>query len=240
MPRLLFVVTGATHWTLSDGTAHPTGFWAEELVAPHRTFRDAGFDVTVATPGGVKPTVDETSLKPEMNGGDEAAVTELREYLASIDAELADPTRLEDVDPTDFDMIFLPGGHGPMEDLAVSEPLGRILVSMLDDGKVVSAVCHAPAALLPAKRADGSWAFAGYRLTGFTNEEEEQAGLAAKAPWLLEDRLREGGATVDIGEAWAPRVVEDRNVVTGQNPASSEPLARRIVERSARESKAAA
>jgi len=236
MPKMLFVVTGADTWTLADGTAHPTGYWAEELVAAHRAFRDARFDITLTTPGGVTPTVDEGSLAPEMNGGDETKVAELRDYLHSIDDELRGATPLEEVDPADFDLIFIPGGHGPMEDLAVSDTLGRILVSMLDDGKIVSSVCHAPAALLSAQRDDGSWAFAGYRLTGFTNEEERQAGLADKAPWLLEDRLRDGGATFDCADAWAPHVVSDRNVHTGQNPASSQPLAQRIVELVGRES----
>jgi putative intracellular protease/amidase len=230
MTKLLLAVTGADHWTLADGTKHPTGFWAEELVAPHRIFRDAGYDITIATPGGVTPTVDQASLKPEMNGGDEQTVAALRDYLDAIAPELAAAVPLEQVDPAAYDLVFLPGGHGPMEDLAVSAPMGEILVSMLDDGKPVVAVCHAPAALLAAKRPDGSWPFAGYRLTAFTNEEERQAGLADRAPWLLEDRLREGGAIFDAGEAWAPHLVADRNLHTGQNPASSGPLAEHVVE----------
>lgn len=229
MTSVLFVVTGADKWTLADGTQHPTGFWAEELVAPHQVFRDAGFDVTIATPGGVTPTVDKGSLALEMNGNDEGKVAELRDYLDRIDGELSAATPLEQVDPDSYDLLFVPGGHGPMEDLAVSRDMGRILTRMLDSGKPVSAVCHAPAAFLSAHRDDGSWAFDGYRLTGFTNEEETQAGLAGKAQWLLEDRLTGSGARFESGGAWSEYLVRDRNLHTGQNPASSKGLARRIV-----------
>lgn len=230
MTNLLFVVTAADHWTLSDGTEHPTGFWAEELVASHRTFAEAGWNITVATPGGAAPTVDQGSLAVEANGGDEKTVTELKDYLAKIGTVLSAPEKLENQKVDDFDAVFVPGGHGPMEDLAVSRVFGSLVTEFLDAGKAVSAVCHAPAALLSAKRDDGSWPFAGYELTGFTNEEEEQAGLAEKAPWLLETRLREGGATFTSGEAWAPKIVVDRTVYTGQNPASTAPLAKKLVE----------
>jgi putative intracellular protease/amidase len=116
-----------------------------------------------------------------------------------------------------------------MEDLAVSADLGRLLVTMLDSGQVVSSLCHGPAGLLPAVRADGTWAFAGRELTAFSNEEEIQAGLADKAPWLLEDRMREAGAAFRIGPAWAPFVIVDDNLVTGQNPASSTEAAQQVV-----------
>lgn len=229
MTSVLFVVTGASEWTLADGTKHPTGFWAEELVAPHRVFAQESFDITIATPGGVTPTVDRGSLAVEMNGGDEGKVAELRDYLAEIGDELSSPVSLETVDPDAYDVLFTPGGHGPMEDLAVSKDMGRVLVRMLDAGKIISAVCHAPAALLSARRDDGSWAFDGYRLTGFTNQEETQAGLAEHAPWLLEDRLVEAGAHFGSGTAWAPYLTSDRTLHTGQNPASSEDLARHVV-----------
>ncbi|WP_344007218.1 type 1 glutamine amidotransferase domain-containing protein [Streptomyces thermocarboxydovorans] len=230
MTNILVVLSGSDHWTLADGTKHPSGYWAEEFVVPHKTFREAGFDVTIATPGGVTPTVDKASLTPEMNGGDQGRAEELRDYIDSLRGELDSTMRLEDVNPGDFDGLFIPGGHGPMEDLAVSEALGVLLVGMLDSGKVVSGVCHGPSGLFAAKRADGSWAFAGYRLTGFTNVEEDQVGFADKAQWLLETRLREEGAEFASGAPWAPYVVTDRNLVTGQNPASSEPIARQLVD----------
>ncbi|MFB4423705.1 type 1 glutamine amidotransferase domain-containing protein [Streptomyces sp. QL37] len=228
MSSVLFVLTGADHWTLNDGTAHPTGFWAEELAAPHRVFAQAGFDITIATPGGVAPTVDSVSLTAEYNGGQDQADA-VASYLAAIDETLRIPARLEDVVPTSYDVVFYPGGHGPMEDLAVDEASGRLLTSALDSGTQVAVLCHAPAALLPARREDGSWPFAGYRMTGFSNTEETQAGLADKAPWLLEDRLVELGADYTAAEAWSVHTVHDRNLHTGQNPASSEQLAREIL-----------
>ncbi|MFZ2177794.1 MAG: type 1 glutamine amidotransferase domain-containing protein [Rhodococcus sp. (in: high G+C Gram-positive bacteria)] len=228
MTKVLFVVTAADHWTLVDGTAHPTGYWAEELVESYRVFEEAGFDVVIATPAGKVPVVDEGSLTPESNGGEERAA-EMKDHLAQLKPRLDSPAVLEDAAVEDFDLVFVPGGHGPMEDLAVSESFGAFLVRFFDAGKPISAVCHAPAALLPARRGDGRWLFDGYELTGFTNEEETQGGLASKAPWLLEDRLREQGAKFDAVEAWAPHVVVDRTLYTGQNPASSRPLAERIV-----------
>jgi putative intracellular protease/amidase len=227
MAKILFVVTGADHWTLADGTRHPSGFWAEELVAPYRAFTVAGHDIAVATPGGVVPTVDRASLAPEVNGGKENADVIATE-LASI-AALQRPLKLEEADLADYDAVFYPGGHGPMEDLAVNPDSGKLLTAALDSGKPLGVVCHGPAALLAAEREDGSWPFTGYRLTGFTNAEETQAGLADKAKWLLQSRLVELGADFQEGEPWAPKVVVDRNLVTGQNPASSAPLAAEIL-----------
>jgi putative intracellular protease/amidase len=229
MPSLLVVLTGADHWTLDDESQHPTGFWAEELIEPMRVFRDAGVEVTVATPGGVSPTADEASLSEEGAGGEERAA-DLRAQLDELGDQLTSPVALEDVSPDEYDGVFVPGGHGPMEDLAVSTELGRLLQTMVDDDKVVAAVCHGPAALLSAIRPDGSWAFEGRKLAAFTNDEETQAGLADRAPWLLEDRLREAGGDMQSGPAWQPFSVVDDNVVTGQNPASSTEVAQKTVE----------
>ncbi|WP_441249412.1 type 1 glutamine amidotransferase domain-containing protein [Kitasatospora sp. McL0602] len=213
MSKILFVMTGVDHWTLKDGSKHPSGFWAEEFVAPYQAFTAAGHEVVVATPGGVVPTADPASATPET-----------AEVLAGA-AELRSPLTLAQVTLADYAAVFYPGGHGPMEDLAVSAESGALLTAALGSGRPLGVVCHAPAALLAAVRPDGSPTFAGYRLTGFTNAEETQAGLADKAPWLLQDRLVELGADFVEGEPWAPHVVVDRNLVTGQNPASSAPLA---------------
>ena len=228
MPKILIVLTGADHWTLNDGTQHPTGFWAEELLAPLEVFSEAGIDVDLASPEGRTPVVDEGSLSADTIGEEESA--KQRKALDDLADRLASTLVLADVDPGSYDAVFVPGGHGPMEDLAVDADLGRILVTMLDGGKVVSSVCHGPAGLLPARRDDGSWLFDGRELTAFTDAEEEQAGLADKAPWLLEARLRESGASFSSGESWAPFVVVDGNLVTGQNPASSADAARKVVE----------
>ncbi|MFF0753140.1 type 1 glutamine amidotransferase domain-containing protein [Streptomyces sp. NPDC004267] len=229
MSKILFVMTGVDHWTLADGTKHPTGFWAEEAAAPYEAFTAAGHGVTVATPGGVVPAVDRGSLAPEVNGGQEGA----DRIAAILDAmaELRSPVPLADVRLDDYDAVFYPGGHGPMEDLAVDAVSGRLLVDALASGKPLGVVCHAPAALLAAVGEDGTNAFAGYAATAFSNAEEAQAGFADKAKWLLETRLVEAGIDVRVGEPWAPHVVTDRNLVTGQNPASSAPLAAALLEK---------
>lgn len=229
MSKILFVLTGADHWTLADGTRHPSGFWAEEAVAPYEAFTAAGHEVVVATPGGVVPTVDRGSLAPGVNGGQEGADRVAR-VLASMD-ELHRPLRLEEVDLDDYAAVFYPGGHGPMEDLAVDAGSGRLLTRALASGRPLGVVCHGPAALLAATKEDGSNAFAGYRVSAFTNAEEKQGGLADRAAWLLQDRLVEAGVDFQEGEPWAPKVVVDRNLVTGQNPASSAPLAAELLKK---------
>ncbi|WP_225101143.1 type 1 glutamine amidotransferase domain-containing protein [Streptomyces sp. CoH27] len=229
MSKILFVMTGVDHWTLADGTKHPTGFWAEEAVAPYEAFKAAGHEIVVATPGGVVPTVDKGSLAPEVNGGQEGS-DKIAAALASM-AEIQTPIRLEDVNLDDYEAVFYPGGHGPMEDLAVNATSGKILTDTLASGKPLGVVCHAPAALLAATKADGSNAFAGYQVAAFTNAEETQAGFADKAKWLLQTRLEEAGVDVQVGEPWAPHVVIDRNLVTGQNPASSGPLAAELLKK---------
>ncbi|MFF8837269.1 type 1 glutamine amidotransferase domain-containing protein [Streptomyces sp. NPDC015130] len=231
MSKILFVMTGADHWTLADGTKHPTGFWAEEAVAPYEVFKAAGHEVVVATPGGVVPTVDRGSLAPEVNGGQEGA-DKVAAALASLD-ELDHPITLEDVRLDEYAAVFYPGGHGPMEDLAVDPVSGRILVDALASGKPLAVVCHAPAAMLAATKADGTNAFAGYKVAAFTNAEETQAGFADKAQWLLETRLVEAGVDVQVGEPWVPNIVVDRNLVTGQNPSSSAPLAAEVLKKMA-------
>ncbi len=227
MSKVLFVVTGADHWTLADGTKHPTGFWGEELVAPYREFTEAGHEVVVATPGGVTPVVDKASLAPEVNGGKDKADA-IEAELNSIE-ELQAPLKLEDVAVADYAAVFYPGGHGPMEDLATDANSGRLLLEALNSGKPLGVVCHAPAALLATVDGEGISPFAGYRLTGFSNAEEAQGGLADKAAWLLQDKLVAMRVDYQEGEPWAPNVVVDRNLYTGQNPASSAPLAAEMV-----------
>lgn len=225
MSKILFVVTAAKNWTLADGTEVPTGFWAEELLAPYRLFTDAGDRVDFATPGGVAPVVDERSMAPEMNDG-----ADVRPELDAIDA-LKHPLNLSDVSFEDYDAVFYPGGHGPMEDLAVDATSGKLISDTLAAGKPVAIVCHGPAALLPARGEDGEPLVKGRKLTAFSNEEERAGGKAEQAKWLLEDRLREDGADVSVGEAWQPNVVVDGNLLTGQNPASSKPLAEELEKR---------
>jgi putative intracellular protease/amidase len=229
MTNILIAITGSDVWTLADGTKHPCGYWPEELVAPHRVFAAAGAEITLATPGGVRPVPDQAGFSPEMNGGSAQAGQAHRDYLDSISGEIDKVVKLEDIRPADYDAVFIPGGHGPMEDLAVDESFGAQLVEFVAAGKKVAAVCHGPAGLLAARKADGSWLFDGYRLTGFSNEEETQVGFADKAPWLLQDKLADNGGLYESTSAWAERIVIDRELYTGQNPASSQALAQAIL-----------
>lgn len=234
MKKVLMVLTGATFWEFKDGTKHPTGFWAEEFVVPDRMFREAGLEVTIATPGAVTPVADEFSLVPETNNNDNAKVEEFRAYLAGSKENLAAAVALEEVDPSEYDIVFVPGGHGPMQDLATNTDIKRIFEATLDDPtKVVASLCHGPASFSTATR-DGQWLFKGRRLTAFLDEEETQVGFADKAPWLLESRLREYGAIFESGPAWGSYVVVDGNLVTGQNPASAEEAAKAVLDLAAR------
>ena len=227
MANILIVLTGADSWTLKDGTKHPTGFWAEEAVVPYQALKAAGHQVTVATPGGVVPTPDAGSLSAQFAGGEDGA-RQLADAVAAM-AELRSPVAVADVTLDDYDAVFYPGGHGPMEDLSEDADSGRLLTAALASGKPLAVVCHGPAALLAAREADGTSSFAGYRIAAFTNDEEIQGGLADKAKWLLEDRLVADGVLVDKAAPWTPHVIVDRNLITGQNPMSSAPLAAELV-----------
>lgn len=198
-------------------------------MVPNRALKAAGHEIVVATPRGVVPPVDRASLAAEVNGGQEKA-DDIARALEEM-TELRTPVKLAEVELDDFAAVFYPGGHGPMEDLAVDADSGRLLVAALDSGKPLAVVCHGPAALLAADRADGANAFAGYRATAFTNEEEGQAGFAERTKWLLQDRLTAAGVDIEAGEPWAPHVVTDRNLITGQNPASAGPVAEELLKK---------
>ena len=227
MAKILCVLTGASYWTLKDGHRHPTGYWAEEFVAPYSVFTDAGHEVAVATPRGVVPVTDTMSLEPRMAGGEENALRQ--EAVIEKADELRHPVSLKSVRLEDYDAVYYPGGHGPMEDLSVDPDSGSLLRKALASGKPLAIVCHAPAALLATRDANGSTPFANYRVTGFSNEEEAGVGFADKAKWLLEDELKKLPTQYSRGPAWQPYTVVDRNLLTGQNPASSGPLAKLLV-----------
>ncbi|MBT2519867.1 type 1 glutamine amidotransferase domain-containing protein [Arthrobacter sp. ISL-28] len=228
MAKILIVVSAADSLTMKDGSEHPTGFWAEELVVAHRTLLDAGHTVDFATPGGIKPTVDKVSLMADAVGSEERA-EDFRTYLDMIDVDLYAPLVLADVDSSAFDAVILPGGHGPMADLFQDKDLGRILVETDGAGKVIAPFCHGPAGLLSATADDGAFAFAGRRLTVFTNSEELGGGTGENTPWFVETALREKGANVETGPDWSSHVVRDGNLITGQNPQSSEDVAREVI-----------
>jgi putative intracellular protease/amidase len=230
MHSILMILTGATSWTQKDGTQRPSGFWAEEFATPYELLASAGVKITIATPGGRPATVDQISLSAEANHGDVAKVEALSAFLDRHTDALKSPRRIEDMDVSEFDAVFVPGGHGPMQDLAVDETVGKVLGSALaDPAKIVSAVCHGQASFLSAGDAAG-WAFRGRRLTAFSNLEETQTGLAVNAPWLLEDRLRAAGALFEAGAPWSSHVVVDGNLVTGQNPQSAAAAAQAMLD----------
>jgi len=213
---------------LKDGTRHATGYWAEEFARPYKAITDAGHEVVVATPDGTTPNVDMMSLRPSMADGDKGAL-ELEEIIRSAEV-MRRPLQLSDVRLEDYDAVYLPGGHGPMQDLAFDADVGRLLTAQLASGKPLAIVCHAPAAIL-ATRIHGESPFKGYRVTCFTNDEEEGVGLADKTQWLLEDELKEKvGVQFSRGPIWEPYMVEDRNLITGQNPHSAAVLAERLLE----------
>ncbi|HEX6470503.1 MAG TPA: type 1 glutamine amidotransferase domain-containing protein [Streptosporangiaceae bacterium] len=226
MATILFVITGASYWTLKDGTRHPTGYWAEEFTAPYTAFTEAGHSIVVATPGGVVPHVDVMSLRPSMAGGEETALEQERVLRAA--EELRRPIELADARLEDYDAVYYPGGHGPMEDLCVDADSGRLLTAALASGKPLAIVCHAPVAML-ATRVKGRSPFTGYQVTGYTNDEEDAVGLASRARWLLEDELHDLGVRFTRGENWQPYTVVDRNLHTGQNPRSAAPLAQNLL-----------
>lgn len=221
------VLSAARHWTLKDGSLHPTGVWAEEFAVPYQLFVDAGFDVTVATPGGRQPVIDQLSLG--ISGGMPAKTKKIAAEVQRLTPVLEHPAVLSDVESDDYDLVFYSGGHGPMEDLAVDAVSGALLTKRLTTGRPLALLCHAPAAALAAENADGSWPFKGYRMTGLSNREERLNVFAWKATWLLEDRLKEAGADYSKGVPLRPHVVVDRNLYTGENPQSSERLARHVI-----------
>ena len=226
MAKVLFVVTGTSFWTLKDGTRHPTGYWAEEFAAPYSAISAAGHEIVVATPGGVVPYVDVMSLRPSMAGSEDIAL-EQEEILRSAE-ELRRPIELANARLEDYDAVYYPGGHGPMEDLWQDADSGRLITAALASGKPLAIVCHAPAAILATRR-NGETPFAGYQVTAFTNDEEDAVGLRAVAKWTVEDELVKLGVDFVRGKVWEPFTVVDRNLFTGQNPASAAPLAKELL-----------
>lgn len=222
MSKILIVLSAASTWTRADGSKYDSGVWAEEFVVMHERFVRAGCDVDVATPGGVAPTIDPHSLNPKVVGADQAK--HFRAYLDSVATVLAKPLTLAAVEMSGYDVVAIPGGHGPVEDLFKDPDMGRVLVDAERARKIIAPVCHGQAALLAAKDDQGTWLFAGRKMTAFSDEEEVELGTADNAPWLLAETLRRSGARYEKGANWAGFVVRDGNLISGQNPASTASL----------------
>ena len=185
MAKVLFIVSGATYWVLKDGTRYATGYWAEEFAHPYKILTDAGHEVVVATPNGVTPNVDMMSLRPEMAGGVQGAL-DLEAIIRSAEV-MRRPLKLSDVRLEDYDAVYVPGGHGPMSDLAFDADVGRLLTAQLASGNPLFIVCHGPASML-ATRIHGVSPFKGYRITCFTNKEEEAVGPGSQGDVAARDR----------------------------------------------------
>lgn len=220
--KILMVVT--SHDKLGD-TGEKTGFWLEELAAPYYVFLDAGAKVTIASPKGGIPPVDPKSNLPENET--EATVRFKADQAAQDD--LAHSIRLSEASVNDYQAIFFPGGHGPLWDLAGDQECKALIEAFVRADKPVGAVCHAPAVLADVQGKDMDFLVKSRRVTGFTNAEEAAVGLTEVVPFLLEDRLKERGALFTHGESWAPYVLVDGKLVTGQNPASSAPAAEALL-----------
>jgi putative intracellular protease/amidase len=216
--KVLMVLT--SHDQLGN-TGKKTGFWLEEFAAPYFVFKDAGADVTLASPKGGQPPLDPKSDLPEFQ-------TEMTaRFRNDVQAQkaLASTVLLAEVRESDFDLVFYPGGHGPLWDLA-EDPLSIELIQSFERaGKPVGLVCHAPGALRNVKNAAGEPFVKGRRVTGFTNSEEAAVELTNVVPFLIEDVFISQGGLYEKGPDWAPFVVTDKLLVTGQNPASSEAVA---------------
>ena len=181
MTKVLIVLTGAKEWSLKDGSKHFGGVWSPEFVYPHDRFTKAGYEVVVATLGGVPALVDPSSLSLGLQENDQASVDFQRDYLRrpDIEAALARPARLEELNPEEFDVICVPGGFGVFEDLGGNAVIGRMIAAACrQDGKIVGALCSGVSALLGARADDGSWPFAGKRMTGFPTTEMADFGVA--------------------------------------------------------------
>jgi putative intracellular protease/amidase len=227
MTNILIVLSAADKWTRADGSIYETGVWAEEFVVMDEAFVKAGFQVDIASPGGVAPTMDKRSLDSKIVG--EELAQRMRSYLASNADRVEKPLVLADVDVSRYGAVIVPGGHGPVEDLYKDPDMGRVLVEADREQKVIAAVCHGPAALLAARDENSQWPFLGRRMTSLTDEEEIEFGTAENAPWLLADTLRKSGVVFEQGPNWGVYVVKDGNLLTGQNPASSAALADAVI-----------
>lgn len=216
--KILMVLT--SHDELGD-TGKKTGFWLEEFAAPYYVFLDAGAQITLASPQGGQPPLDPKSDEPDS----QTAATRRFKADSAAQAALASTQKLGELTASSYDGLFYPGGHGPLWDLSADAASIALIEAMLNADKPVAAVCHAPGVLRRALAADGQPMVRGKSVTGFTNTEEEAAGLTDVVPFLVENMLKEAGGVYSKAPDWQPHVVCDGWLITGQNPASSEPAA---------------
>ncbi|KIP97878.1 MULTISPECIES: type 1 glutamine amidotransferase domain-containing protein [Pseudomonas] len=220
--KVLMVLT--SHDQLGN-TGEKTGFWLEEFAAPYYVFKDAGAEVVLASPAGGQPPLDPKSDLPDFQ------TEHTHRFKADPAAQkaLANTVKLDTIRDADFDTVFYPGGHGPLWDLAESKLSISLIEAFERAGKPIGFVCHAPGVLRHVKAADGSPLIKGRRVTGFTNGEEAAVELTDVVPFLIEDEFQKLGGLYEKGPDWAPFVIEDGKLITGQNPASSEDVAKALL-----------
>ena len=222
--KVLMVLT--SHDQLGN-TGRKTGFWLEELAAPYYVFKDAGAQITLASPKGGRPPLDPISNVPSA----QTDITRRFEKDADTEAQLDKTVRLDCVKQEDYDTVFYPGGHGPMWDLAEDKSSIKLLESLVTAGKLFAVVCHSTGALRHVRTPDGKLFVEGKTVTGFTNGEEEAVGLTKVVPFLVEDELKRLGGIYSKGPDWQPYILTDGQLITGQNPASSGPAAKALLEK---------
>ena len=221
--KILMVLT--SHDQLGN-TGRKTGFWLEEFAAPYYKLKEAGAKLTLVSPKGGQPPLDPKSNEP----GSQTDLTRRFEADAAANAQLASTVRLDSVKQEDYDTVFYPGGHGPMWDLVEDENSIKLLESFLAAGKAFAVVCHSSGALRHVRTPDGKLLVEGKTVTGFTNGEEEDVGLTKVVPFLVENELMNLGATFSKVKNWSVHTVADGQLITGQNPASSGPAARLLID----------
>lgn len=222
-PKILIVTT--SHASLGD-TDKKTGLWIEELTAPYYAFIDAGASVTVASIKGGAVPIDPGSQK---NDGENSPSVERFRADEAAQKAIAHTPSINEVTASDYDAVFLPGGHGTMWDLPGCDRLAQIISETLEQGRIVSAVCHGPAGLVLAKTATGESVVKGRKVAAFTDSEESAVGLTETVPFLLESKLRELGADIQKTGNFEVFAVADGNLITGQNPMSSELVAQKVL-----------
>ncbi|WP_088330894.1 type 1 glutamine amidotransferase domain-containing protein [Lacimicrobium sp. SS2-24] len=220
--KILMVLT--SHDKLGD-TGEKTGFWLEEFASPYYVFKDAGAEVTLASPKGGQPPLD-----PNSEGEDfQTEATRRFDQDSQAQQHLAATQKLSDINAADFDGVFYPGGHGPLWDLTHDADSIALITNTLQSDKPLAAVCHAPAVLSEVKNSQGVALVKGKAVTGFSNSEEEAVQLTEVVPFLLEDRLQALGANYTKGDDWSSFVQIDGRLITGQNPASSAETAKALL-----------
>jgi len=221
--KILMVLT--SHDKLGD-TGNDTGFWLEEFAAPYYVFKDAGADITLASPEGGQPPLDPSSNTQDA----QTAATDRYKKDEIAQTHLANTKKLSEISADDFDAVFYPGGHGPLWDLAEDADSMSLIENFAKSDRPIAAVCHAPGVFKNVKAENGEAFVKGRTVTGFTNSEEEAVELTDVVPFLVEDMLKENGGDFERGDDWASFVVTDGKRVTGQNPASSEAAAEKLLD----------